>query len=404
MSELILTKRVHLIDPLSIDDYLNMDGYNSLKNIINKDKSKLIEEIKISGLIGRGGANFPTWMKIDTVAKQEGIKYLICNADEGEPGNFKDKYLIEHDPHMLIEGMIILGYISGCEKAYIYVREEYDKSRRILKEALNQAKEKGFLGNNILNSNFNFEIIVHSGAGSYLCGEEYALISSIEGNKGKTRTKPPFPATSGLFGRPTLLLNTETICNIPFIVNSGGEYYKNNTTKLISLSGNVSKKGVFEVPLGASLRTVIEEYGQTKDNIKMILIGGLSGPIIPYSMIDIKLDYEDLKKEDINLGSGGIIVINNNFDLFEILKENMEFFKYESCGKCTPCREGIKEVINLLDKFINKTATQSDLDKLKTLVEVIRNTSFCGLGSSSVTSIISALKYFNDEFENRIIK
>ena len=404
MNELILTKRVHLIDPLSINDYINMDGYKAINKALNNNANFLIEEIKTSGLIGKGGANFPTGIKVETVAKQEGIKYLICNADEGEPGNFKDKYLIEHDPHSLIEGMIILSYIIGCDKAYIYVREEYDKSRNTLIEAIKQAKENGFLGNNILNTGFSLEIEIHSGAGSYLCGEECALISSIEGNKGKTRIKPPFPATSGLFGKPTLLLNVETIANIPYIIEHGVNEYKIKPTNLVSLSGNVNVKGVFEIPFGTSLRTVIEDYGKTKENIKMILLGGLSAPIIPYKMIDIKLDYEELKKENINLGSGGIIVINNDYDLFEILKENMKFFRYESCGKCTPCREGIREVINILDKFINKTATEEDLDKLKSLVNLIRNTSFCGLGMYSVTSIISALKYFKEEFNNRIIK
>ena len=404
MNELILTKRVHLIDPLSINDYINMDGYKAINKALNNNVNNLIEEIKTSGLIGKGGANFPTGIKVETVAKQEGTKYLICNADEGEPGNFKDKYLIEHDPHSLIEGIIILSYIIGCNKAYIYVREEYDKSRNTLIEAIKQAKENNFLGNDILNTGFSLEIEIHSGAGSYLCGEECALISSIEGNKGKTRIKPPFPATSGLFGKPTLLLNVETIANIPYIIEHGGNEYKTKATKLISLSGNVNVKGVFEIPYGISLRTVIENYGKTKENIKMILLGGLSAPIIPYKMIDLKLDYEELKKENINLGSGGIIVINNDYDLFEILKENMKFFRYESCGKCTPCREGIREVINILDKFIDKTATIEDLDKLKSLVNVIRNTSFCGLGMYSVTSIISALKYFKDDFNNRIIK
>ena len=404
MNELILTKRVHLIDPLSINDYINMDGYKAINKALNNNVNNLIEEIKTSGLIGKGGANFPTGIKVETVAKQEGTKYLICNADEGEPGNFKDKYLIEHDPHSLIEGIIILSYIIGCNKAYIYVREEYDKSRNTLIEAIKQAKENNFLGNDILNTGFSLEIEIHSGAGSYLCGEECALISSIEGNKGKTRIKPPFPATSGLFGKPTLLLNVETIANIPYIIEHGGNEYKAKATKLISLSGNVNVKGVFEIPYGISLRTVIENYGKTKENIKMILLGGLSAPIIPYKMIDLKLDYEELKKENINLGSGGIIVINNDYDLFEILKENMKFFRYESCGKCTPCREGIREVINILDKFIDKTATLEDLDKLKSLVNVIRNTSFCGLGMYSVTSIISALKYFKDDFNNRIIK
>jgi len=409
MSDLILTKRANKVNPFSIDEYINADGYKSLKKVLLEDKEKTIEEIKRSGLNGRGGANFPTGIKLESVYEQKGEKYLICNADEGEPGNFKDRFLIEHDPHLLIEGMIILAYLIDCKKAYIYIREEYNNARKILIEALKQAKEKNFLGNNICKTPFCFDIEIFSGAGSYLCGEEYALIASIEGNKGKTREKPPFPTTLGLFGKPTLLLNVETIANIPFIVEQGSYKFSSigtassKGTRLISLSGNVNKKGVFEVPLGISLRTIIEDLGQTKDNIKMIQLGGPSGPIMPYNMIDLKLDYEELKKEDIALGSGAIIVISNNFDLFEILKNNIRFFKHESCGKCTPCREGLTEIVNILDKFINKTATNSDLENLELLVNVIKDTSFCGLGIYSVTSIISSLKYFYEEFESRII-
>lgn len=404
MNELILTKRVHKIDPFYIDDYIYMNGYKTFKNVLHSNKARLIEEIKRSGLTGRGGAYFPTGIKVETVFKEEGPKYLICNADEGEPGNYKDKYLIEHDPHLLIEGILILGYIIGAEKAYIYIRDEYDKSERILKEAISQVRDKGFLGKNILNTDFSFDIKIHSGAGSYLCGEEYALISSIEGDRGRPRVKPPYPITKGLFGKPTLLLNVETICNIPYIVEHGGHEYKLKESKLISLSGNVNKKGVFEVPIGTSLRTIIEDYGKTRDNIKMIQLGGASGQIIPYDMIDIKIDFEALKKEDLSIGSGGIIVISNDFDLFEILKENMKFFRYESCGKCTPCREGIKEIINILDKFITKTATYDDLRELNILINVIKDTSFCNLGTSAVTCITSALKYFKSDFEARIMK
>lgn len=409
MNDLILTKRTNRPDPYFIDEYINTGGYNSLKKALLTDKEKMIAEIKASGLSGRGGANFPTGKKIESVFEQDGEKYLVCNADEGEPGNFKDRFLIEHDPHLLIEGMIILAYLIDCKKAYIYIREEYDKAEKILITALKEAREHNLLGDNINHTNFCFDIKIFSGAGSYLCGEEYALIASIEGSKGKTREKPPFPTTSGLFGKPTLLLNVETISNISFIIEEGADKYSaigtpsSKGTRLISLSGNVKNKGVFEVPLGTSLRTIIEDLGQTKDNIKIIQLGGPSGPIIPYNMIDIKLDYEELKKEDLALGSGAIIVINNDYDLFEILKNNIRFFKYESCGKCTPCREGLTEVANILDRFINKSATKSDLENLELLVNVIKDTSYCGLGVYSVTSIITSLKYFHEEFVSRVI-
>lgn len=389
----ILTGRISNDEPIYIEEYKNMNGYKAIEKNSIENKDKLIEEIKISGLTGRGGAYFPTYLKIADVIKSSGEKYLICNADEGEPGNFKDKYLIEHDPHMIIEGMIILANIINAKKAYIYIREEYDKARQILNKALKEAK-----ANNLITDNFDIEIF--SGAGSYLCGEEFALIASIEGNKGAPRIKPPYPSTSGLFGKPTLLLNVETIANIPFIILNGGKSFSEAETKLISLSGNVNKKGVFEVSFKTSLRTIIEKYGETENNIKLIQLGGASGPVIPYNMIDSSI--EELNNQGLSIGSGAVIVINYDYNIFDILKNIIVFFDNESCGKCTPCREGLKEIIEILEKFKNEEAEEKDLENLEVLVNIIRDTSFCGLGIFSVTSVISALKYFRAEFESSI--
>jgi len=354
--------------------------YKALEKSLTIDKKQLIDEIGKSGLKGRGGANFSSESKISQVFNSTSdIKYIVCNADEGEPGNFKDKYLMENYPHLLIEGLAILSYIINPKKCYIYVREEYTNAKRILKET-------------IANANLDYDIEVFSGAGSYLCGEESALISSLEGKRGDTKLKPPFPTEEGLFGKPTILSNVETISNIPYIISNGSEAFKENETRLVSLSGNVNKKGVYEVPLSFTIKEIINNLGETTDNIKMVQLGGPSGPLLPYNKIDVQI------KDINNFGSGAIIVINNDVNLFDVLLNNIEFFNYESCGKCTPCREGLKHVLILLSKFKNKEATQKDLDKLLLLCDTIRDTSFCGLGTFSVTSVISAYEHFKEEF------
>ncbi len=410
----ILTSKIGKINPMSIDDYINLDGYQDLKKALSMNPNDIISEIKISKLTGRGGADFLFGIKLESVRNKKDIeKYVICNADEGEPGNFKDKYLMENDPHQLIEGMIISSYVVGASKAYIYIRGEYEKARCILENAILQARERNFLGKNIMGSTFDYDIEIRSGAGSYVCGEEFALIESIEGNRGKPREKPPFPTECGIFNKPTLLNNVETLCNIPFIIKHGGYKFasvgtsSSKGTRLVSLSGNVVKPGVYEVPYGTSIRYVIETLGQgvlNSGKIKMVCLGGASGPIITPEMIDLKIDNEELKKEGISIGSGAIIIIDERFNLFDILRNNIEFFEHESCGKCTPCREGIRQVAFLIKKFRKKKATKEDLELLETLINVIRDTSFCGLGFSSMTSIITSLKYFKEEYESSINK
>ncbi len=409
---IILTKHINKINPMAIDDYIKVNGYEALKKVLKDDPLNIIKEIKESALRGRGGAAFNTGIKMESVYNEkETDKYVICNADEGEPGNFKDRYLMENNPHQLIEGIIIAGYAVGSTKAHIYIRGEYDKSKNILMHALKEAKERGFLGSNIIGSNFNYEIEIFSGMGSYVCGEETALIESIEGKVGRPRIKPPFPTVKGLFDKPTLLNNVETLSNIPYIVLNGGSKYasigteSSKGTMLISLSGNVKRSGVFEVPFGTSIKYIIGVLGETTfEKIKMIQLGGPSGPIIPLEMVDLKIDIDAMRKSNLSIGSGAIIVIDNHFNMFEILRKNIRFFEHESCGKCTPCREGIRQIRYILSLFVNNLANQSDLAMLEELTHYISETSFCGLGQAATNSVASTLKYFRSEYEMRIKK
>ena len=409
----LLTVRFDKIDPLSIEDYLKYEGYKVLKDTLMQKPDSIIEEITKSRLSGRGGAGFPTSIKFKSVAAQSDIKYLICNADEGEPGNFKDRTLMERDPHQLIEGMVISAYATGINKGFIYIRGEYQNSIKIMTWTIEEAKRKGFLGKNILNSNFDFDIEIRSGAGSYICGEEFALIESIEGKPGRSRVKPPFPTTKGVFGKPTLINNVETLSKIPYILKIGGESYSKigngleTGTKLISLSGNVRNKGVFEVPYGTSIRDIIYDLGKgIKEDrkLKMVQLSGASGPLIPPSLIDMEIDNENFDGNIGKIGAGAIIVVDERFDLFEILLKTMKFFEHESCGKCTPCREGHIHLVRILNKFVRYTATTKDLDLLESIATVVGETSLCGLGQTSPSPILTSIKYFNDEYLERINK
>lgn len=408
MMKTLLTSRFDKINPESIEDYMASNGYTALKKAMAMKQEAVIEEVKISGLKGRGGAGFPMGIKMDAVLKAAGSpKYVICNADEGEPGNFKDRYLMEKDPHQLIEGMVISAYAVGAEKGYIFIRGEYHNAAGILENALEQARRNGFLGDNILNSGFDFEIDVHKGAGSYVCGEEFALLACLEGRSGRSDYKPPFPTTNGLFDKPTLLNNVETLSNLPHIVNDGGEAYAqigtefSKGTKLVSLCGHVKKPGLYEVPFGVTLRSIIDELGGGVDgkSIKMVQLAGASGPCIPESMLDLPLDYKVMAENGLSFGSASIIVLNETVDILDILKRIMEFFRHESCGKCTPCREGITQTQILLNRFIDGTATQKDLDLLEVLIDTISISAICGLGQAAPTAIMTALKYFRDEFK-----
>ncbi len=407
MIKKLLTSRFGKISPESIEDYIKHDGYKALEKAISMSQDAIICEVKISELKGRGGAGFPMGIKMEAVQKAITTpKYVICNADEGEPGNFKDRYLMENDPHQIIEGMIISAYTVNASYGYIFVRGEYKKSMKLLQKALNQARQKGFLGQNILDSGFDFDIEIHSGAGSYVCGEEFALLASLEGKSGRSDYKPPFPTTQGLFDMPTLLNNVETLSNIPHIVLGGGKAYSeigtqsSKGTKLVSLCGNVNKPGLYEVPFGVTFRQIIDELGEgvKGGKLKMVQLAGASGPLIPDNMLDMHLDYKEVADKGLSFGSAAIIVMNDKVDMLDILKQILQFFRHESCGKCTPCREGIIQAQIIIDRFIDSTATQKDFDLLKVLVETISTASICGLGQAAPTAIITALKYFSEEF------
>jgi NADH-quinone oxidoreductase subunit F len=408
-----LTKRFNKIDPLSITDYLKHDGYKILKKALKMKPDSIIEEITQSRITGRGGANFPTSIKMKSFSRETGLKYIICNADEGEPGNFKDRYLMEKDPHQIIEGMIISAFATGASKGFIYIRGEYKKAIDIMKHTIVEARRHNFLGEHIFDKDFDFDIEVRRGAGAYVCGEEFALIESIEGKPGRTRVKPPFPTEKGVFNLPTLINNVETFCNLPFILRIGGNEYNKigsnyaSGTKLISLSGNVKNKGLYEVPFGRTIKEVIDVLGEGVPNgrkIKMVQLGGACGAIIPPTLLNMDIDNEKFECFDSKLGAGAIIVIDDSHDMFDIILRNMEFFLHESCGKCTPCREGHVQIVNLIKKFVNFEATMKDYQSLESLARVIHETTLCGLGQTSPTSILSTMEFFKEDYMERINK
>lgn len=410
----VLTARCGKIDPTSIDDYIKAGGYTALKKALKMKPMDIVEEVRASKLRGRGGAGFPSGAKMEAVLNtEETPKYLVCNADEGEPGNFKDRYLMENDPYQLIEGMTIAAYAMGMEKGFIYIRGEYNRAIELVGRALKKAGEKGYLGKNILGTDFSFDVEVRSGAGAYICGEEFALIESLEGKAGRPRNKPPYPTISGIYNKPTLINNVETFSNAPYILNEGAAKFAaigtetSAGTRLVSLSGNVNKKGVFEVPFGISVREIIDVLGEGVSGgreIKMVQIGGASGPCLPVSMLDIHLDYEVFARNGLSMGAGAIIVIDERFDVLEIVRQIMKFFRHESCGKCTPCREGNRQILRILYKFISFTATWHDLALLESICSVMAQTSFCGLGQAAPTALLSTLKYFREEYTSRIVE
>jgi len=368
---------------------LKNSNFRALDKIARMSPEEIIELIKKSGLTGRGGACFPAGLKLEFTRNSQGEKYLICNADEGEPGTFKDKLILEKNPNNLIEGMIIAGYAIGSSKGYLYLRGEYSYLKNRLQKAISNAKKTA----DRLKIYFDIEII--SGAGAYICGDETAIIESIEGKRGNPRIKPPFPANKGLFDKPTLINNVETLANIPLIILDKDW---NNNLRLFSLSGNVTKPGVYELELGISLKELIS-LGKPKNNIKAIYLG-CSGGCIPYE--DIKLDYEAIKEKGAILGSCTIIAVDEKQDIVDVATNIAKFFEYESCGKCTPCREGTMRVLELLEKISLKKATNKDLELLEELCRVITETSLCGLGQSSTNHLTTALKYFRNEFTNKL--
>jgi NADP-reducing hydrogenase subunit HndC len=412
MEKRIVLRRAGRIDPENIEDYIAEEGYQALAKALGMTPREVIEELVESGLQGRGGAGFPTGLKWRFVsATKNAKKYVVCNADESEPGTFKDRVILEGDPHSIVEAMCIAGYAVGADEAYIYVRGEYQLAQRRVEKAIQQAREAGLLGHNILGSEFNFDIHVHSGAGAYICGEETALLESIEGKRGEPRARPPYPTTHGLWGKPTLVNNVETLANVPAILLNGAEWYRgigtpsSPGTKTYTILGNVNFKGLIEVPMGITLREVINIYGQGLEpgtSFKMAQTGGSSGSIIPASLQDTPMDFESFRKAGVSLGSGALLVCDERTCVVDLAVTLMKFFRFESCGKCTPCRVGTERALRILTSISKGQATLADLDTLSMLAEELEIASNCGLGNTAAVPIRDTLKYFRAEVEAHI--
>lgn len=398
-----------IINPESIDEYIAMDGYQAIYKVLTQMKpDEVIKFISDSGLRGRGGAGFPTGTKWKfAAASVSDKKYVCCNADEGDPGAFMDRSVLEGDPHALLEAMAIAGYAIGSDEGFIYVRAEYPTAIARLRIAIAQAKEYGLLGENILGTGFNFDIQLRLGAGAFVCGEETALITSIEGNRGEPRLRPPFPAVKGLFGKPTILNNVETYANIAQIINKGIEWFtsmgteKSKGTKVFALGGKINNTGLVEIPMGTPLREVIEEIGggiPGGKEFKAAQTGGPSGGCIPASLIDTPIEYDTLTAIGSMMGSGGLIVMDEDNCMVDIARFFLDFTVDESCGKCTPCRIGTRRLLELLDKIISGNGELSDIDKLQELCSYIKSASLCGLGQTAPNPVLSTLRYFKDEY------
>lgn len=394
----------------NLDQYLETGGYIGIKKALSLDPGEVINQVKDSGLVGRGGAAFPTGMKWEGAAREEEkIKYLVCNGDEAEPGTFKDRVLMEDDPHLIIEGMLIAAYAIGAQKGYFYVRGEYLTSYRHVIEAVEEARKAGFLGENILGSGFSFDIEIRRGAGAYICGEETALFESIEGKRGFPRVKPPFPTTHGLFGKPTVINNVETLANIPIILSMGIEEYKSIGTekspgsKLFCLSGDVNKPGLYEVPFGVTIRHVIENLAggmRSEHPLQAILIGGAAGAMADPSQLDVSLSFEALRKEGLPLGSGAITVFDETRDLRDVLLRLANFFAEESCGKCFPCQLGTQRQHEIMKRIAKRNVKNSDINDLEDIIVTMTDSSLCGLGQTAGTAIGSAIKKWPSLFTN----
>ena len=398
-----------VINPEKIEEYIAFNGYKALAKVLTEMQPKdVIETIKQSGLRGRGGGGFPTGLKWEFASKSVNEqKYVCCNADEGDPGAFMDRSVLEGDPHSVLEAMAIAGYAIGANQGYIYIRAEYPIAVKRLEIAIKQAKEYGVLGDNIFGTGFSFDIGLRLGAGAFVCGEETALMTSIEGHRGEPRPRPPFPAVKGLWGKPTILNNVETYANIPVIINEGAEWFssigteKSRGTKVFALGGKIHNTGLVEIPMGTTLREIIEEIGGGIPNgkkFKAAQTGGPSGGCIPASLIDTPIDYDSLISIGSMMGSGGLIVMDEDNCMVDIAKFFLEFTVDESCGKCSPCRIGTRRLLEMLEKITKGKATLEDLDRLELLCYSIKNASLCGLGQTAPNPVLSTLRYFRDEY------
>lgn len=403
-----------VIDPENINEYIATDGYQALAKVITSmSADDVINELLASGIRGRGGAGFPTGKKWAFAKATPGdVKYVCCNADEGDPGAFMDRSILEGDPHAIIEAMAIAGYTIGAKQGYVYVRAEYPVAVERLTIAINQAREAGLLGNNILGTDFCFDIEIRLGAGAFVCGEETALMTSIEGNRGEPRPRPPFPAVKGLFGKPTVLNNVETLSNIPKIIRNGAEWYASmgtetsKGTKVFALGGKITNVGLVEIPMGTTLREIVEEIGGGIPNgkkFKAAQTGGPSGGCIPAEHIDTPIDYEHLTALGSMMGSGGLIIMDEDTCMVDISKFYLDFTVDESCGKCTPCRIGTKRLIQLLEKITEGNGEMEDLEKIEELATHMKSSSLCALGQSAPNPVLSTIKYFKDEYIEHIV-
>jgi NADH-quinone oxidoreductase subunit F len=409
----IVLRNCGVIDPESIDDCLAHDGYKALETVLKENNPEaVIETVTASGLRGRGGAGFPTGLKWKFALKEQADKkYVVCNADEGDPGAFMDRTTLESDPHAVIEGMAIQAFATGASEGVIYCRAEYPLAIKRLKTAIAQAEEKGFIGQNILGSGFCFELHIKEGAGAFVCGEETALMASIEGGRGMPRLRPPFPAQSGLFGKPTTINNVETLANVPWIIRNGAEAYaaigteKSKGTKVFALAGKIKRGGLIEVPMGITLGEIIETIGGgtgTKRNVKAVQLGGPSGGCVPADLFDTRIDYDEVTRTGAIMGSGGMIVLDETTCMVDVARYFLDFTRLESCGKCTFCRIGTRRMLEILTRICDGTGVPEDIDLLEELAEQIKNTSLCGLGQTAPNPVLTTLRYFRHEYEEHI--
>ncbi|MEM1665367.1 MAG: NADH-ubiquinone oxidoreductase-F iron-sulfur binding region domain-containing protein [Zestosphaera sp.] len=408
-----VSRNCGLVDPESIEDYIRTGGYSGLKKALKLSREDVIEVVRKSGLRGRGGAGFPTWYKWRVAYEQKSdAKYVICNGDEGDPGAFMNRLLAESDPHRVLEGLIIAGYAIGASRGYIFVRAEKPLMAERLEMATSQARDYGFLGEKILGTDFSFDVEVYRSAGAFVCGEETALIAAIEG-RSRPRQRPPYPATSGLWGKPTVINNVETLAHVATIFQVGLEEFtkygteKSKGTKMFCVTGSVKKTGVYEVPIGTKIKTLVYELaGGPPDGraIKAVQIGGPSGGCIPADLLDLELDYETLQSYGAIMGSGGLVIIDDSNCMVDVAKYFTSFTLAESCGKCLPCRIGMKVISEVLEKITSGDASLEDLEVLKELGESIAKSSLCALGGTAPNPILSTLRYFRSEYEDHVIK
>ena len=409
----VVLRNCGVINPENIDEYIAADGYKAIEKVLKTMKpEEVIEEIKISGLRGRGGAGFPTWFKWNACKQSPGNeKYLVCNADEGDPGAFMDRSVLEGDPHSLLEGMIIGGYAMGASQGVIYCRAEYPLAIKRLEIAMAQAREKGLLGKNIFGSGFDFDIYIKAGAGAFVCGEETALIASLEGERGMPRLKPPFPAAKGFWQKPTDINNVETLANVPWIIYNGGAAFgamgteQSKGTKVFALAGKIKKGGLVEVPMGLTLREVIFGIGGGIKNdrqFKAVQMGGPSGGCIPAELIDTPVTYEDINKTGAIVGSGGMIVMDEDTCMVDMARYFLNFTRDESCGKCNYCRIGTKRMLEILERITRGEGQDGDIEKLEELAMKIKDGSLCGLGQTAPNPVLTTIKYFRNEYEDHI--